>query len=119
MKYQSIEEFRVFYNEWKESNQNIREYCKANGFNESQFYYWKKKIEKSSQPVSGKFVPIQMNQVGNDKIQITGTQPNIIPDKKPVSSDDFCEIVYRNGVTLRLKSNISIEMLKTLITLYP
>ncbi len=39
MKHQSIEEFRVYYNEWKESNQSIREYCKANGFNESQFYY--------------------------------------------------------------------------------
>ena len=119
MKHQSIEQFRVYYNDWKESNQSIREYCNANGFNESQFYYWKKKIEKSNQPVLGKFVPIHMNQVGNDKIQITGSQPNIIPNKKSVVSDEFCEIVYRNGVILRLKSNISIEMLKTLITLYP
>ena len=119
MRHQSIEQFRVYYNEWKESNQSIREYCKANGFTESQFYYWKKKIEQSNMPITSKFVPIQMNQVGNGKLQITGTQPNIISDKKPVSSDEFCEIVYGNGVTLRLKSNISIEMLKTLITLYP
>lgn len=119
MKHQSIEEFRVYYNEWKESNQNIREYCKANGFNESQFYYWKKKIEKSNLPISGKFVPIQMNQSGNGKIQIAPPQSATIPDKVSVTSEEFCEIVYCNGVTLRLKSNISIEMLKTLITLYP
>ncbi len=100
MRHQSIDDFREFYNEWKKSNQNIREYCKANGFNESQFYYWKKKIEQSNIAVSGKFVPVQMNQEGNGKIQITGVQPNTIPDKKSVVSDEFCEIVYRNGVIL-------------------
>lgn len=85
MRYQTIENFREYYNEWKASKQNIREYCKANGFNVFQFYYWKKKIEQSNMSASGKFIPVQMSQVGSGKIQITSSQSNIVSEKTPVS----------------------------------
>lgn len=113
MKYQTIEQFRELYNEWKSSRLTVRSFCRDMGINESRFYYWKKKIEAPVETASGSFIPIQMNQGRNGKIQFCSPQPA----KSMASAQDVCEIVYGNGVILRIKSDMSLEMLKALITL--
>lgn len=113
MKYQTIEQFRELYNEWKSSRLTVRSFCRDMGINESRFYYWKKKIEAPVEAASGSFIPIQMNQGRNGKMQICSPHP----DKSMASAQDVCEIVYVNGVILRIKSDMSLEMLKALITL--
>ncbi|WP_052517335.1 IS66 family insertion sequence element accessory protein TnpA [Bacteroides reticulotermitis] len=67
MKYQTIEQFRELYNEWKSSRLTVRSFCRNMGINESRFYYWKKKIEAPIETASGSFIPIQMNQVGMER----------------------------------------------------
>lgn len=116
MKYQTIDQFRELYNEWKSSHLCVRSFCRNMGINESRFYYWKKKIESPSARSSGSFIPIEMNQ-RNGKIQMCSGQDGKPLDSSPTSAQEVCEIVYGNGVILRIKSNMSLEMLKALITL--
>lgn len=117
MKYQTIEQFRELYNEWKSTRLTVRSFCRNMGINESRFYYWKKKIEAPIETASGSFIPIQMNQGRNGKIQICSPQPGKSMGPASASAQDICEIVYSNGVILRIKSEMSLEMLKALITL--
>ena len=37
MKFLLLEDFREFYNEWEDTNLNIREYCKTNDLDDSQY----------------------------------------------------------------------------------
>jgi hypothetical protein len=109
-KYLSMEEFKQLYIGWQDSHLSIREYCASISFDESRFYYWKKKLEESSLPTPTSFVPIQMNQRGG-KISISSQRPAVS------GKEDCCEIIYPNGVALRVKSEMSLSALRSLIML--
>ena len=36
---------------WKEGGRSVREYCRAEGLQESAFYFWRRKLAGSSQPI--------------------------------------------------------------------
>ena len=57
------------------------------------------------------YVPVRMNNL-NGKLNITTASKEI-----ESKSDSECEIIYANGVTLRINSAISLEVLKSLILL--
>lgn len=63
-------------------------------------------------PQTKGFVPIQMSRQ-NGKISMGST---ITPDVN-AENNVACEIVYQNGVTLKVKSDMTLEMLRTLILL--
>jgi hypothetical protein len=106
----NMTEFKQLYEGWQDSHLSVREYCASISFDENKFYYWKKKLEDSNLPTPASFVPIQMNQRGG-RISISG--------QRPASSgkDDCCEIIYPNGVTLRIKNEMTPNVLRSLITL--
>lgn len=64
--------------------------------------------------VSGSFIPIQMKQAKNRNAHICTPQHGKSMDLVSTSAQEVCEIVYVNGVTFRIKSNMSLEMLKAL-----
>ena len=120
MKYKNIDEFRKIYGKWKESNLSVRSFCITMGFNESHFYYRKRKPETLVPPTSSSFIPVQMESCADGTIALSGTQ--VSEPKSPMSDAShsiFCEIVYPKGVTLRIGSNLSSDMLRTLIALNP
>jgi hypothetical protein len=109
----NIEEFKDLYGEWKQSGMTIRSFCDSIGFDENKFYYWKKKLESPSVALApSTFVPIQMNGQGG-KISIS-TQGFV---KQNQASEDVCEIVYPNGVKLRISSGLNFQALRSLILL--
>ena len=112
----TLEEFKKIYAEWQDSKLSIREYCVLSGFDEGKFYYWKKKI--NSQPeTQSSFVPISMSQSGG-KIAISRNGfDQAKPYIEPNSADSSCEIVYPNGVTLRVNSVMNMTTLRSLILL--
>ena len=120
MKYKNIDEFRKIYEEWKESNLSVRSFCITMGLNESHFYYWKRKLNTPAPPSPGSFIPVQMKSCTDGTIALSGKQ---VPEQKSSVQDaanrDFCEIVYPNGVTLRIGANLTLDMLRTLIALNP
>lgn len=111
MKNLTLEEFKRIHEEWKSTGLSIRDYCHNTGFEESKFYYWRKKFTEAMLPQVNGFVPVNMFHQ-NGKLGMTATDsPKEPTDNVP------CEVVYPNGVTLRVKSELSLETLRSLILL--
>ena len=49
----------MIHEDWKSTGLSIRDYCGNTGFEESKFYYWRKKLTESLLPQSKGFVPVQ------------------------------------------------------------
>ena len=109
----NMAEFKRLYEEWQDSHLNIRDYCSSIGISEDRFYYWKRKLTEAELPAAPtSFVPIQMSQRGG-KISISNqSAPSASLDK-----ESYCEIVYQNGVVLKVKSEMSLAALRSLILL--
>ena len=60
MKNLTLEEFKKIHEEWKSTGLSIRDYCHNTGFEESKFYYWRKKLTEAMLPQAGGFVPVNM-----------------------------------------------------------
>ena len=90
----------------KESGLSIKGFCSNEGIAPSCFYYWQKKIRNQVNP--RRFIPMVVNQALSDTNH--GQLPNQI---------DECalEIKYANGTTLRIKNNLELDRLRTLISL--
>ena len=111
MKNLTLEEFKKIHEEWKSTGLSIRDYCHNTGFEESKFYYWRKKLTEAMLPHAGGFVPVNMfDQNGKLGMSVTGSA-------KEVTDHVPCEVVYPNGVVLRIQSELSLEALRSLILL--
>lgn len=111
MKNMTLEQFKQTYEDWKLSGLSVRDYCNNTGFDEGKFYYWRRKLTDPALPDAQGFVPVRMNNL-NGKLNITTASKEI-----ETKSGSECEIIYANGVTLRINSAISLEVLKSLILL--
>ncbi len=60
MKNLTLEEFKKIHEEWKSTGLSIRDYCHNTGFEESKFYYWRKKLTEAMLPHASGFVPVNM-----------------------------------------------------------
>ena len=111
MKNLTLEEFKKIHEEWKLTGLSIRDYCHNTGFEESKFYYWRKKLTETMLPQAGGFVPVNLfNRNGKLGMSATGN-PKEATDHVP------CEVIYPNGVVLRIQSELSLETLRSLILL--
>ena len=112
MKNLTLDEFKKIHEDWKSTGLSIRDYCSNTGFEESKFYYWRKNLTDSMLPQKKGFVPIQMSR-HNGKLMMGSATTSELNAENNVA----CEIVYQNGVTLKVKSDMTLEMLRTLILL--
>ena len=79
--------------------------------NSGKFYYWRKKLTEAMLPQAGGFVPVNMfDQNGKLGMSVTGSA-------KEATDHVPCEVVYPNGVVLRIQSELSLEALRSLILL--
>ena len=44
MKNLTLDEFKKIHEDWKTTGLSVRDYCNNIGFEESKFYYWRKKL---------------------------------------------------------------------------
>lgn len=107
----TIEEFKKIHQAWKESGLSVRDYCANTGIKESRFYYWKKRIEDGdSLPTpTGGFISVKLNgkSCKLDSHITSGT----------CASDVLCELVYQNGVTLRVTSDMTLDQICAMVLL--
>lgn len=107
MTYMTIEEFRRIYEDWQTSGLSVQQFCKDRGILESRFYYWKAKLKGPSQPSScGSFIPVRMSRKSG--VSLTGPAGG---------GGALCEIVYPNGVTVRVTSDMTLDQFRQMITL--
>lgn len=108
-------EFESFYDRYKQSGLSVRDFCSNEGIYQSKFYYWKKKLRDQQQECdqpSG-FVPIIFNKL-EAPISNTIYGDKSLPDNRQ-SDTDVIEIVYPNGVIVRISARADIKKLQSLI----
>lgn len=109
---ETIDTFRPKYQAFLESNMSARAFCGQIGMNESHFYYWQDKIRKEAARRNGEFLPVSINNHAG-KVVLTGGQGTGTMKK----AHPVCEIVFPNGVTVRLSGEVSAQTLGQLITI--
>jgi len=104
-------QFEEVYNRFKESGLNVRDFCNNEGFTESRFYYWQKKLNSANR--SSELIPLLIDKSASAVNHVHGkVQPCRQPD-----NDFAVEVSYLNGATLRIKGNVDPSVLRTLIHL--
>ncbi len=103
----TIEQFRQVYDEWRQSGQTVQQFCENIGIREGRFYYWKAKLKSESLPVAyGSLIPVKMSgKPGRAYASAAG------------GASALCEVVYPNGVTVRVTSDMTLDQLRQMITL--
>ncbi|MDR9458208.1 MAG: hypothetical protein RI572_12450 [Salegentibacter sp.] len=89
------QEMFALIDEFENSSLNARNFCKTKGVVPSTFYYWKKKKARMESPGSGGFIAIS---------------PNIV-------KDGSLELIYPNGIRLRLEAS-QFPLISKLLRLY-
>ena len=102
----TLDAFKKIYAEWQASDTTI---C----FDEDKFYFWKKKLLDSRNASSAGFIPVSMSQ-RNGKISISSPSA---ARTSPQDCSPLCEIVYQNGVVIRINREMTLDMLRSLILL--
>ena len=102
--------FRELINEQKESGLTIIEFCSNHCIAPSTFHYWKKKLRMKSGRKD--FIPLIVKPSLVD--QTKGSGCTEIPSGK----EALLELVYPNGTILRLKYDLDLTQLRSLIHLY-
>jgi transposase-like protein len=102
--------FRELIDEQKESGLTIIDFCSNHGIAPSTFHYWKKKLGKKSG--RNDFIPLIVKPSGVDLQKGSGC-PELSPGKEA-----FLELIYPNGTILRLKKDLDLAQLRSLIHLY-
>jgi hypothetical protein len=107
--------FRELHHRQQESGLTVREFCSNEGIPESTFYYWRKKLHKTRVTSKG-FIPL-----------IVKSPPSLLAPSYPKRGhaisgngeidDALLELVYANGTKLRIKNDIDLNRLRSLISL--
>ena len=99
------------------SGLTVREFCSNEGIAPSTFYYWPKKLQGDK----GKpdFIPLVL-QPGSTLTQgnSRGGRRGGYPSGNATGNNVVLELVYPNGTILRLKNDIDLAQLRTLVHLY-
>lgn len=106
--------FLEIYHRQQGSGLSVKEFCANEGMKESTFYYWRKKLVENGR-IKG-FIPIVVKTPSAIK------PDNHVPvldavDKSPYKDTCLLELVYANGTKLRIKNDIDLDRLRTLINL--
>ncbi|NJO67907.1 MAG: IS66 family insertion sequence element accessory protein TnpB [Bacteroidetes bacterium] len=81
----------------KESGMTNKDFCQQNNIGQAMFYYWQKKMQESKQALPTGFIPVKV------KNESSFTNP--------------IEILYPNGVKLRLAQGTDLSVVRVLIGL--
>jgi len=92
----------------KESGLSVKGFCSNEGIAPSCFYYWQKKIRNQVNP--RRFIPLVV------KPSISDLHQHKSHGHQNDESISF-EITYSNGTTLRVKNDLELDRLRTLLSL--
>lgn len=111
----TLETFKPIYQAFLESNLSVRDFCKQVEIPEGRFYYWQKRIRHAASQANGGFMPVSINN-HTGKVVLMGNSQNPV-NTRPSLHQPSCEILFPNGVTVRLNGDIPASTLRELIIL--
>lgn len=112
----SEKRFLKQYERQQDSGLSVNEFCANEGVATSTFYYWYKKTKH----LRGKqeFIPLMVNpSQGVAPTGIGSPPPPPVHATGPTSGDTLLEVEYRNGTRLRIKQDLDLAHLRTLVCL--
>ena len=97
MAYMTMEQFRLIYDEWKQSGLSVQQYCENTGLTESRFYYWQSKLKAETLLAAcGSFIPVKVS--GKSSVY----------SSRNANGKSLCEIEYPNGVVVRVTGDMTL-----------
>jgi transposase-like protein len=108
--------FKRLFQEYQESGLNIKDFCANQCLAPSTFYYWRNKLEETSQNRPENFVPLVFdpnqqaldNQTNQPSMKGVHTSGNNAP----------IEFVFPNGTKMVLRDNVDMRLLKAIVHLF-
>lgn len=110
----NLKVFTDIYVRFRESGLTVRDFCQNECINEAKFYYWQKRLksQESFRDNPSGFVPLVIHPGTPIKRDVS------YPPRSPiVASSSAYEIIYPNGVTLRLPVSTDFGLLQSFIFL--
>ena len=113
----TIKQFEAVYDRFQSSDLSVRDFCLNECITESKFYYWKRKLQQHnhSRERQSDFIPI----VFTDANQQLQTKKRVLQKQNPEhmhpSEGNAFEIVYPNGVKLRIPEGVDLSQIRSLI----
>lgn len=114
MVYWTEEDFKEIYARYHESGLSIRDFCSSEGILEGRFHHWKKKLAQKE--IASQFVPIKLNH-RTGGLEVAPQNIGLTARQKVDTTPNLCEIVYPNGVILRINTTVSPDTLRSLLLL--
>lgn len=111
---ENLESFKPVYEAFLESNLTAREFCRKLEMPESRFYYWQKRIRNEVAKSNGDFLPVSINNHGG-KVVLMGDKRQQIRTGHPGMMQSNCEIIFPNGITVRLSGEMAASALGQLL----
>ena len=115
----TIQQFELVYDRFQSSGLSVKDFCENECILQSKFYYWKNKSIKNNrhkeQPSN--FVPIVFTGSASQMQTKRKAQQKLLPENADQVGGDVFEIVYSNGVKLRVPVGADINQLRSLILL--
>ena len=103
--------FKELLEEQRQSGLSIIEFCSNHGIVPSTFHYWKKKL--TGKPPVHDFIPLVVKPP-----EVAVTPGATMSDLPPSGNESLLELVYPNGVIVRIKREVDLPHLRSLIHLY-
>ncbi len=115
----SIQQFKLVYDRFLSSGLSVTDFCANECILHSKFYYWKKKLHEHNQlrEQPSDFVPIVFTGSAPQMQTKSKAQQKLLQEHADPASGDVFEIVYPNGVKLRVQAGEDINQLRSLILL--
>ena len=112
----TLSTFKKLFEEFQESGLNVRDFCSNHSFAPSSFYYWKNKLEETSQHQPDSFVPLIL-----DSSQLATSRPAATSSKASdhgSGNQAPIEFVFPNGTKMMLRDKVDMPLLKAIVHLF-
>jgi transposase-like protein len=112
----TLSTFKRLFQEYQESGLNIKDFCSNQGLAPSTFYYWRNKLEETSQPQLASFVPLAFES--NQPSPNHRTAQSLMKIAHTSGNNAPVEFVFPNGTKMVLRDNIDMGLLKAIVHLF-
>jgi len=107
---QKERKFHDLFRLQEDSGLSVREFCSSQGIKPSTYYYWHKKLKGKNTVNQKDFIPLIVKEPELARGAVcSGTLSQ---------SEATIELVYPNGTVLRVKNNLDLDQLRSLIHLH-
>jgi len=107
--------FLEVYRRQQDSGLSVREFCSNEGMAPSTYYYWYKKTKHKR----GKqeFIPLVVKPSAPVPAQDYVSKPPLVRESGDTGEGMLLEVEYPNGTRLRIKQDLDLTHLRTLVCL--